>query len=159
MGLIRESVSILTCILALSFSHYSQTVASQSQPDSSSFCTTDKPVYVGMNRKPLWFDTESLVRTATHCAAPQRPGMLDRSSVNGYVGVDILVDDKGRVSCARIVSGHPLLFGSALDAVKKWTFRAQKQDGKAVWFHGHLLFHVVDRKTQPNESPCIVSRW
>ena len=158
MTLIRKSALVFTCILALVLSDYSQTVVSKLQPSSGSFCSTEKPVYVGTNRKPVWFDTESLVRNATHCAAPQRPGMLDRSSVNGYVGVDILVDDKGKVSCARVVSGH-LLFSSALEAVRNWTFRPQSQDGKAVWFYGRLRFHVIDRKTHSDENSCIVGRW
>jgi len=116
-------------------------------------------VYVGTDHKPLWFDTESLVRNATHCAAPQKPGVLDRSRLDGYVVIDILVDDQGKVSCARVVSGHPLLFGSAIQAVKDWAFRPKRQDGKGVWFYGLLRFHFVDRGTKNPERSCTVARW
>src|SRR5690348_7853789 len=53
---------------------------------------------------------------------------------------DILVNDTGKVSGVRLVSGHPMLASSAINAAKGWTFRPMKHDGKAVWFHGHLRF-------------------
>ena len=159
MGLIRRSLSLWAIILALSVSARVQTVNKPQRSGSGASCPTAKPVYVGRDHKPLWFDTESLVRDATHCAAPQRSGMVDRSTIEGYVLVDILVNEKGSVSCARVVSGHPLLFGSAIEAVKEWTFRPKRQSGKTVWFYGHLRFHFVHGGTGDGESSCTVGRW
>jgi len=159
MGLIRRCLSLSAAVLALSSSARLQTVGNPRTAIPGPSCPTDKPVYVGRDHKPLWFDTESLVRNATHCAAPQKPGMLDHSRLDGYVVIDILVDDEGRVSCARVISGHPLLFGSAIEAVKDWAFRPKRQDGRPVWFYGRLRFHIVDRGTQNAERSCTVAQW
>lgn len=159
VGLIRRCLSLSAAVLALSISARLQSVTNPHIAASGPSCPTDNPVYVGRDQKPLWFATESLARNETHCAAPQKPGMLDRSRLNGYVVIDILVDDKGKVSCARIVSGHPLLFGSAIEAVKDWAFRPRRQDGKAVWFYGRLRFHFVERGTKNAEASCTVARW
>ena len=85
--------------------------------------------------------------------------MFDRSRLNGYVVIDILLDDTGKVWCARVVSGHPLLFGSAIEAMKDWTFRPQRQDGKAVWFYGRLRFHLVNQGMKNAERSCTVVRY
>jgi TonB family protein len=87
------------------------------------------------------------------------PPLLRSAEIEGFVSVDILVNDKGRVSCARLVSGHPLQAGSAIDAAKDWTFRPIKQNGKAVWFYGHLRFHFSTREIKKEENPCTVGHW
>ncbi len=159
MGLIRRFLSLSAAVLVLSIPARLQTVNNPRIAHSGPSCATDKPVYVGRDHKPLWFDTKSLVRNATHCAAPLKPAMLDRSRLDGYVVIDVLVDDNGKVSCARVVSGHPLLFGSAIEAVKDWTFRPKRQHGRDVWFYGRLRFHIVDGGTKNAERSCTVARW
>lgn len=78
--------------------------------------------------------------------------------LEGQVLVEILVDEKGKVSCARVVSGHPLLVASAIDAAKDWTFRPVKQDGKKVSFYGHLSFHFSTGQIS-KKNPCTVAHW
>jgi len=73
--------------------------------------------------------------------------------------VDILVNDKGKVWCVRLVSGHPMLASSAINAAKEWTFQPKRQEGKTVWFYGHLGFHFSTDKTNKDENPCTVAHW
>ena len=127
--------------------------------DAKALCTTQEPVYADREGKPLWFETDSLFKSATHCTAPKMPDMARSLRVEGYVSVDILVSDTGRVSCVRLVSGHPLFASSAIKAAKHWTFPPMKQDGKAMWFYGHLRFHFSTGKVNENENPCTVGSW
>ena len=46
--------------------------------------------------------------------------------------VKILVSETGDVESAEIVSGDPILAKSAMDAVKKWTFKPFIKNGKPV---------------------------
>jgi TonB family protein len=75
--------------------------------------------------------------------------------IDGYVLVDILVNSKGTVECARLIDGHPMLANSAIDAVKDWTFRSMKQHGRSVAFYGHLRFHYSTKEPIKNGTPCI----
>jgi len=66
------------------------------------------------------------------------PAHLPRLRVVAYAVVEVLVDEAGRVRDARVVSGHPLLHSSAVQAASAWTFRPLKRRGKAVRFKGPL---------------------
>jgi protein TonB len=43
-----------------------------------------------------------------------------------------IIDTTGKVTNLKVLSGHPLLAVSALDAVKQWKYRPFLLDGKAV---------------------------
>ena len=160
MGPIRASFFLVVLALALSISDTAQTVVSDLRAsDSKALCTTDQPLYTDRDGKPIWLDTDSLLRSATHCTAPKMPALARNARIEGYVSVDILVNDKGKVWCVQLVSGHPMLASSAINAAKDWTFRPKKHDGKPVWFHGHLRFHFSTGETEKNENPCTVAHW
>jgi len=112
-----------------------------------------RPEFVSFTSPPFsllrvnsWDRTDSLLKGATHCIAPKMPALARNARIEGYVSVDILVNDNGKVWCARLVNGHPMLASSAINAAKDWTFRPMKQEGKAVWFYGHLRFHFFNRR-------------
>ena len=73
--------------------------------------------------------------------------------------LDVLVNDTGKVWCARLVSGHPMLASSAINAAKDWTFYPKKKDGKPVWFYGHLRFHYSSGESTKGENPCTAAHW
>jgi TonB family protein len=146
---------LLVLILAISSVTAAQPYASNSKP----LCTTDQPLHADREGKPIWLDTNSLLRNAMHCTAPKMPDMARSLRVEGYVSVDILVNDTGKVSCARLVRGDPLFASSAINAVKGWRFRPIRRDGKAVWFFGHLRFHFSTGGISKHENPCTVGGW
>jgi TonB family protein len=144
MEIFRKSLSLVLLPLMLSISDAAQTAMSDLRAsDSKALCTTEQPLYADRHGKPIWLDTDSLLKRATHCKAPEMPALARQARIDGYVFVDILVNDKGTVCCALLVSGHPLLATSAIDAAKNWTFRPKERDGKGVWFYGHLRFHFL----------------
>jgi TonB family protein len=122
-------------------------------------CQAEGPVLADKSGKPVWLSTDALLKRATRCAAPQMPPLLRQAELNGQVLVDILVDGRGQVQCVRVVSGHPLLTGSAVDAAKNWTFRPMRKNGKKVSFYGHLRFHFSTGAVPKNENPCTVAHW
>lgn len=51
------------------------------------------------------------------------PCCADSLHINGTVQLEISVDAEGDVTCARVVSGHPLIIGVAIDSVRRWKFQ------------------------------------
>jgi TonB family protein len=160
MRTIRNLLFLILLALVFSVLATAQKVVSDPQAsDSKAFCPTDQPEYTDPDGKPIWLDTESLLKNATRCRAPRMPALLRMAEIDGFVFVDILVNDRGKVWCARPISGSPLLATSAIDAAKDWTFQPKKRNGKAVWFYGHLRFHFSTGEVKKNENPCTVAHW
>jgi protein TonB len=53
-------------------------------------------------------------------------------NVSGTVVVFVTVGKDGSVERARIVSGHPMLVGAAMDAVKQWKYKPYLLNGQPV---------------------------
>ncbi len=67
-------------------------------------------------------------------ANPVYPALAKQARVQGTVNLEITVSEEGNVTEAKVLSGHPLLAGSALEAVKKSKYKPYSIDGKAVPF-------------------------
>jgi TonB family protein len=66
---------------------------------------------------------------------PLYPTLAKTQHIEGAVRVDALVDESGRVSLVKIVSGPTLLQQAALDAIRQWKYQPATLDGKAVPMH------------------------
>jgi len=63
---------------------------------------------------------------------PEYPVLAQRSHIAGVVVIEALIDEKGDVTEAHVVSGHPLLITSALKAVSKRKYVPTYLDGLAM---------------------------
>lgn len=66
---------------------------------------------------------------------PLYPALAKNQHIEGAVRVDALVDENGRVSSMKVVSGPTLLQQAAMDAIRQWKYQAATLDGKAVPMH------------------------
>jgi len=55
-------------------------------------------------------------------AAPDYPVLARSAHIQGDVVLDATIDALGNVIDARVVSGHPLLYDAALNALRKWKY-------------------------------------
>jgi protein TonB len=53
---------------------------------------------------------------------PKYPVLARETHVQGQVRIDAVLDEQGNVVEMKIVSGHPLLYQAALDALKQWKY-------------------------------------
>jgi len=53
---------------------------------------------------------------------PKYPPLARETHVQGQVRIDAVLDEQGNVVEMKIVSGHPLLYQAALDALKQWKY-------------------------------------
>src|SRR5260370_6061037 len=71
-----------------------------------------------------------LASRAIGCVAPRLPALARQARLEGYVRVGVLVNETGRVTCVHLISGHPILIGSAIEAARQWVFRPVTQNGR-----------------------------
>ena len=77
----------------------------------------------------------SLEEATLHLAKqtePEYPALAAQAHIQGDVIVRLTVDETGRVTDAKVVSGHPLLLGSALKTAREWEFNPFLENGKPV---------------------------
>src|ERR1700719_3797604 len=68
----------------------------------------------------------------------QAPCCADMLHINGTVVLTISIDPKGNVTCVQAVSGHPLIFGVAIDSVQQWKFQPYGPKGVKKSFCGQI---------------------
>lgn len=63
---------------------------------------------------------------------PTYPILAKQTRVQGDVLLDCVIDEQGNVTQMRLISGHPLLVQSAIDAVRQWKYRPTLLNGVPV---------------------------
>jgi periplasmic protein TonB len=71
---------------------------------------------------------------------PSYPEGARSQGVQGVVVSLLSVDEEGRVSSAKVVSGDPLLAGVTIQVVRRLRFRPYYQLGEAVPFEGQVSY-------------------
>jgi protein TonB len=63
---------------------------------------------------------------------PEYPPLAREAHVSGTVVVEAVIDERGNLVEARVVSGHPLLVAAALKAVLQWKYEPTSLNGQPV---------------------------
>jgi TonB family protein len=58
------------------------------------------------------------------------PSSAQTGRIQGIVVLEISIDESGRASVRRLVSGHPMLAPAAIDSVNQWKYQPFEVDGK-----------------------------
>lgn len=81
-----------------------------------------------------------LLALAEHQTTPEYPVIARAARAGGDVVVEILIDEQGNVTAARVLSGHPLLRDAAIKAAQEWKFGKTVNEGRATKVIGTLTF-------------------
>ena len=65
-------------------------------------------------------------------AKPVYPELAKKARIQGVVKLHALISKGGTIEDLKVVSGHPLLVPSALEAVKQWVYQPTLLDGETV---------------------------
>ena len=76
-------------------------------------------------------------------AKPQYPTPARLAHVEGSVVLQALIGKDGAVQNLRVSSGHPLLVGAAIDAVKQWRYRPYYLNGEPVEVETQIVVNFV----------------
>jgi protein TonB len=63
---------------------------------------------------------------------PLYPEIARRARIQGVVILQAVISKQGTIENLRVVSGHPMLTQSALDAVRQWRYRPYLLNGEPV---------------------------
>jgi len=78
-------------------------------------------------------DTQGeITRRAKSKVPPVYPDLARKMNITGTVKIQVVVAANGTVKDAKVVGGHPVLAGAALDAVRKWRFEPAAVESSGV---------------------------
>ena len=63
---------------------------------------------------------------------PAYPALARQARIQGTVVLHAIIDKEGKVAQLEVVSGHPLLVASAIEAVKQWRYKPTQLNGDPV---------------------------
>jgi TonB family protein len=73
-----------------------------------------------------------IVRRAKVKVQPVYPDLARKMNITGTVKIQVVVAPNGTVKDAKVLGGHPVLAGAALDAVRKWRFEPAAVESSGV---------------------------
>jgi TonB family protein len=73
-----------------------------------------------------------IFRRAKIKVQPEYPELARKMELAGVVKIEVTVAPNGTVKSARVVGGHPVLAGAALDAARKWRFEPAPAESSGV---------------------------
>lgn len=83
---------------------------------------------------------------------PQYPAKAARNGIEGWVSLSFSIDPTGRVTNIKVVDSHPnrIFDQAAKRAMKKWKYKPQIKDGKAITVDGQTI--VLDFTLDQREA-------
>ena len=73
-----------------------------------------------------------IYRRAKVKVQPEYPDLARKMDLAGAVKIEVTVSPNGAVKSARVVGGHPVLAGAALDAARKWRFEPAPAESSGI---------------------------
>jgi TonB family protein len=101
-------------------------------------CCLENSTNTSSGPESIRLDSRQLLKLVKKQAPMLPPGGLGKSMLRGKVTVEVCIDQNGAVTAVRIIQGHPLAMGSAIDAVRRWRFIPYTIRGKAKCAAGRL---------------------
>ncbi|MFY9573219.1 MAG: energy transducer TonB [Blastocatellia bacterium] len=93
-----------------------------------------------VDNKPLLVSSRVLQGKAIERVVPIYPELPKRIRLQGDVSIEVIISPNGQVESARVVSGHPMLINSALDAARRWRFEPTLLNNLPVRVTGVITF-------------------
>jgi periplasmic protein TonB len=87
-----------------------------------------------------WDERETLAQ-AVKKVDPVYSILARQARVAGSVKLDLVIDAEGKVEKIQVVSGNPLLVGSATTAVRDWRFKPPVAAGKPAKAEAQISFN------------------
>jgi protein TonB len=104
------------------------------QPDEA------RPTPPSAPARPQRVSTGILLGNTIRQVPAAYPAIARSTQVEGVVEVQVIVDEQGNVVAADVLSGHPLLRKSAVEAARQWKFRPTMLNDQSIKISGVLKF-------------------
>ena len=87
---------------------------------------------VEVSGEPMEIGGEVQAAKLLRRVTPVYPSLARQARVGGLVRLRAIISEDGSVRRLEVLSGHPLLVGIAVEAVKRWLYRPTLLNGRAV---------------------------
>jgi hypothetical protein len=129
----------IRCIqLAFALAVFTFPLLSQT-PENTVDCKTAEKLDRPNNTFPVSLGV--LNAKALELVKPMFPAVAQKVGARGTVQISILIDPRGCVYEAKVVSGHPLLVSESLRAAERSTFSPTTLSDKPVWVYGTIVYN------------------
>lgn len=81
---------------------------------------------------PLRVGSEPAQANLIYRVAPAYPPVARAARIQGVVLLQVMISREGAVRDLTVISGHPLLSGAAIEAVRQWQYKPQLLNGQPV---------------------------
>lgn len=98
---------------------------------------------------PIRVSSAELYGSAVSKPLPRYPPIARQAHAEGTVVIEVVADETGRVTCARALSGHPLLVRVTVAAAKEWVFSPSRGSGGSHQSIGNIAFRFKFVKVVP----------
>jgi len=75
---------------------------------------------------------EQITRKLKSKVLPIYPELARRMNITGVVKVQVTVEKNGAIKNTKLMGGHPILAGAAMDAVRKWRYESGSEETTGV---------------------------
>ncbi len=82
--------------------------------------------------QPTALSAERAAQNLTNKVNPTYPALAKATRIQGHVRLAVVISKTGNVESVKVVSGHPMLVPSAVEAVKKWQYKPFLVNGQPV---------------------------
>ena len=136
---LKEKAVSVSCVITFNLSDPDDITDSVTMPQGLP-CETDSQLLKDGDGKPVWIGPKEMRNRAIYKVEPH----LDPHFKSGStLFADLLVNEDGKVECAKIPNGHPVLRNLVLSAASKWRFQPMTEGGRKVSYLGRLLFTLT----------------
>jgi protein TonB len=74
---------------------------------------------------------------------PKYPPLAIAARIQGPVVLEAVISKAGTMENLRLVSGHPMLAGAAIDAVRQWRYRPYILNGEVIEVETEITVNFV----------------
>jgi protein TonB len=78
-----------------------------------------------------------------HRVEPVYPPLAKAARIQGPVHLQAVISKQGAIENLQVLSGHPMLAGAAVDAVRQWRYRPYILNGEAVEVETDIVVNFV----------------
>jgi protein TonB len=78
-----------------------------------------------------------------HRVQPEYPPLARSARIQGAVVVHAVIAKDGTIENLRVISGHPMLVPSALEAIRQWRYRPYVLNGEPVEVETQVTVNFV----------------
>jgi protein TonB len=97
-----------------------------------SFCVTISQAFAQVTPQRVRVSQNVMQAMIAKKVRPEYPADAKKDHIQGVVVMKVTIDKEGNVHNLQLISGHPALAQSAIDAVKQWKYKPYLLNGEPV---------------------------